>query len=128
MEAYCDFDHASCSITRKPVSGYFILFGGTPLSWKSKNQIIASFSYDEAEYRSMRRVCSKLAWLSRVLEDLQVKNLTPIPLKSDNLATVYIAKNHVFHEKTKHFELNCHYVRQKRQDGLIMLSHVTTSN
>lgn len=75
----------------------------------------------------MRRVCTELAWLSRLLTDFDVKDITPIPLKCDNMAAIYIASNPVFHERTKQIELDCHFVREKLQEGLISLSHVHTS-
>lgn len=69
-----------------------------------------SLSLAEAEYRSMRRVYVELAWLSRLLHVFDVTTITPIPLKRDNLIALYIASNPVFDERTKHVELNCHFV------------------
>ena len=76
----------------------------------------------------MRRVCSELAWLSRLLQELNVPNIILIPLKCDNQAAIYIAKNPIFHERTKHIELDCPFVREKLQGGLITLSHVSSAN
>ena len=70
-------------------------------------------------------VC-KLAWLSRLFHELGIENITPIPVKYDSQAAIYIAKNPVFHERTKHIELDCHVVREKLLAGLISLHHVST--
>ena len=75
----------------------------------------------------MRAVTAELAWLTRLLSEFQVPFVLPVPLKSDSLAAIYIAKNLVFHERTKHIELDCHFVWEKLQDGLISLSHVRTT-
>ncbi|KAL4557132.1 hypothetical protein LXL04_035303 [Taraxacum kok-saghyz] len=56
--------------------------------------------------RVMRRICAELAWISRVFDELQVPKITPVPLKCDNQAAIYIAKNPVFHERTKHIEID----------------------
>jgi len=103
-----------------------VFFGNTLLAWKSKKQATVSLSSAEAEYRSMRRVVAELAWLSRLLHELTITDLTPIPVKCDNQAAIYIAKNPVFHERTKHIELDCHFVRHKLMAGLIRLTHVPT--
>ena len=75
----------------------------------------------------MRRLVAELAWLSRLLHELTVEDITPIPLKCDNQAAIYIAKNPVYHDRTKHIELDCHFVRHKLLEGLISLTHVHTT-
>ena len=85
-----------------------------------------SLSSTEAKYRSLRRITTELAWLSRLLAELTVTSITPIPVKCDNLVAIYIAKNLVFHERTKHIELDCHFVHQKLMEGLLSLSFIPT--
>ena len=126
LTAYCDADWAACPHTRKSVSGYVIFLGDSIISWKSKKQHTVSLSSAEAEYRSLRRLTTEIAWLSRLLTDLDVSNITPIPVKCDNQAAIYIAKNPVYHERTKHIELDCHLVREKLCSGLLNLSYLPT--
>ncbi|CAH1446678.1 unnamed protein product [Lactuca virosa] len=66
LHAYCDSDWASCPQSRTSVSGFAILLGDSPITWKSKKQITVSLSSTKAEYRSMRRVTAELAWLTRL--------------------------------------------------------------
>jgi len=126
--AYCDADWATCSHNCKSVSGFVIFLGNTLISRKSNKQVIVSLSSAEAEYRSLRCLTAGLAWLSRLLSELTLISITPIPVKCDNLAAIYIAKNPVFHERTKHIELDCHFVRQKLMKGLVSLSHIPTNH
>jgi len=123
---YCDADWAAYPHSRKSVSDFVVFLGDTLLSWKSKKQTTISLSSAEAEYRSIRRLVAELSWLSRLLHELTLDSLTPIPIKCDNLAAIYIARNPVFHERTKHIEVDCHFIRHKLIEGVITLTHVPT--
>lgn len=72
----------------------------------------------------MRRVVAEVTWLVRLLDDLSVPPSLPVALHSDSQAAIHIARNPVFHERTKHVELDCHFVRQQFLDGIISLSYI----
>ena len=67
-----------------------------------------------------------LAWLSRLLHELAMEDITPIPRKCDSQTSIYFARNPVFHVRTKHIKLDCHFVREKLLAGFISLSCVHT--
>ncbi|RVW14960.1 Retrovirus-related Pol polyprotein from transposon RE1 [Vitis vinifera] len=80
----------------------------------------------EAEYRAMANTCLELTWLRYILKDLKVELDKPAPLFCDNQAALYIAANPVFHEHTKHIEIDGHIVREKLQAGVIRPCYVST--
>ncbi|XP_019237846.1 PREDICTED: uncharacterized protein LOC109217992 [Nicotiana attenuata] len=86
------------------------------------------FSSAEAEYRALSKVVAELTWLTRLLPRLSVHVSYPVSVYCDNQAAIHIARNPVFHERTKHIEVDCHFIIKKLADGLIQLFHVSTSN
>ena len=95
------------------------------VAWKSKKQTTVSCSSAEAEYRALAFLANEVTWIRSVLLDFAV---TPSPalVFCDNQAAIYIATNPSFHERTKHIEIDLHFVREKVAAGALRLAHVRT--
>ena len=119
LTSYCDSDWASCAITRRSVSGYAVFYGQSLVSWQSKKQTVVSRSSTEAEYRALADCTCELSWLKCLLQDLHVQVPTPTLVMCDNASTIALASNPIHHARSKHIEIDCHFVRDKVKQGQI---------
>ena len=118
IEGYSDSDWAGNALDRRSTTGYCTFVGGNLVTWKSKKKSVVARSSAEAEYRAMASIACELIWLKALLQDLGIKHSSPIPLHCDNQAAMHIAANPVFHERTKHIEVDCHFIRNQVQSKL----------
>ncbi|KAL0641316.1 hypothetical protein Bca4012_103701 [Brassica carinata] len=117
---YCDADWAGDRTDRRSTTGYCTFIGGNLVTWKSKKQKVVSCSSAEAEYRAMLKLTNELVWIKGILKHLEIDQATPMTMHCDNQAAIHIASNSVFHERTKHIEVDCHKVRQMIILGVIL--------
>ena len=76
----------------------------------------------------MSSAASEVAWLVRLLEEWGITNMKPVMLHCDNQYALHIAKNPVFHGRTKHIAIDCHFTRGKVLEGLIQFTYHPTSS
>ena len=127
LTTYGDADWGNCLDIRKSTSGYCVFLGESLISWKSKKQPTVARSSAEVEYRVMANVTSEVEWLIKLLQDFGVSPGS-VKLLCDNQAAQHIASNPTFHERTKHIEIDCHFVRERVQSELLKLIHVKSQH
>ena len=111
FSAFSDADWAGDPTDHKSTTGQLVFHGSSPISWSSKKQPTVSRSSTEAEYRALASTAAELAWLRTLFRELRVF-LPHIPiLWCDNVFAIALASNPVFHSRTKHIEVDYHYVR-----------------
>jgi hypothetical protein len=126
LVAYSDADWAGCSDTRRSITGWCMFLGNSLVSWKSKKQDQVSKSSTESEYRAMSSTCSEIIWLRGLLGELRFSQVEPTSLHANNTSAIQIAANPVFHEHTKHIEVDCHSIREAYDACVISLPHIST--
>ncbi|CAL1401524.1 unnamed protein product [Linum trigynum] len=127
LTEYSDSDWASCPDTRRSITGYCTMLGSSLITWKTKKQTTVSRSSSEAEYRALAHLVCEVEWLKRLLTELTVEVPLPITVYCDNRSAIHIAENPIFHERTKHIEIDIHVTRERIKTGLIVLKYINTA-
>lgn len=123
---YSDADWAGDATDRRSTTGYCFFLGSSLISWRSKKQTLTARSSTEAEYRALANTSQELVWLRWLISNMGVDHLSPTILWCDNRSAIQIAHNDVFHERTKHIEIDCHFVRQHVLLNIVRLQSIST--
>lgn len=124
LEVYTDADWAGSPIDRRSMSGYCSYLWGNLVTWRSKKQQVVARSSAEAELRALAQGVCEGIWLRRLMRELRVKYSGSINMMCDSQSAIAIAKNPVHHDRTKHIEIDKHFINEKIEDKTITLSYV----
>ena len=123
---YCDSDLAGNVDTNKSTTGTMFFLGDCLVSWQSLKQKVVVLSSCEAEYITTTTIATHALWLSRMLAELLGRKVDVVELKVDSKSALTLAKNPVFHERSKHIRIKYHFIRDCLEDGCIKASHIAT--
>ncbi|GKA84353.1 ribonuclease H-like domain-containing protein [Tanacetum coccineum] len=110
--------------TDPSTSGYCVFLGDNLLSWSAKRQVTLSRSSAEAKYRGVAYVVAETAWIWNLLLELHTPLSTVTLVYYDNVSVVYLSTNPVQHQRTKHIEIDIHFVREYVASGQVRVLHV----
>lgn len=124
IEVYTDSDWAGSLSDRRSTTGYCTFVWGNMVTWRSKKQSVVARSSAEAEFRAMAHGICEGIWLKRMLNEIRIPTYYTMRIFCDNKAAISIAKNPVHHDRTKHVEIDKHFIKEKIDHKMISVNHV----
>jgi hypothetical protein len=130
LVVYTDADWVGCSDTRHSTSGYSVFLRDNLVSWSAKRQTVVSRSSTEAEYRTIAIAngVAEATWLRQLLHELQSPSSRCTIVYYDNISAVYLSTNPVQHQRTKHVEIDLHFVRERVAISQVRVLHISRTS
>jgi hypothetical protein len=128
VNAYSDADWAGCLDDRQSTSGFAVFLGSNLISWSARKQPTVSRSSTEAEYKTIANAVAEVMWIQILLTKIGIQSSAQAKLWYDNLGAKYLASNPVLHGRTKHIEVDYHFVRERVAKKLLQIEFVPTGD
>jgi histone deacetylase 1/2 len=128
VSAFSDVDWAGCVDDRRSTGGFAVFLGTNLISWSARKQPTVSRSSTEAEYKALVDATAEMMWVQKLLQELGVSHSSVARLWCDNLGAKYLSANPVFHARTKHIEIDFHFVRERVAQKLLDVRFISTND
>ena len=128
LVGYIDSDWAGNIDDRKSTTGFVFFMGDTTFTWLSKKQLIITLSTCEAEYVAGTACICHAIWLRNMLKELSMSQINPTEICVDNKSAIALAKNPVFHDRSKHIDTRYHFIRECATSKQVQLKYVRSQD
>lgn len=128
VTGFVDADWANCQIDRRSYTGFAFVFNNAAICWESKKQRTVALSSTEAEYMALTEATKESMYLGKFFLELGLQELSKISIKIDNQSALMLARNAVFHARSKHIDIRYHFVREVLKDKNIDIERVSTED
>ncbi|CAN1283134.1 Retrovirus-related Pol polyprotein from transposon RE2 [Linum perenne] len=128
LSVFTDADWAGDTVDRRSTSAYVTYLGPNIISWSSRKQRTVSRSSTEAEYRALATASSEILWLTSLLHEIGFPTQQPPTVWCDNIGATYLSRNPVFHSRSKHLEIDFHFVRERVASKHLHVAYISTKD
>ena len=127
LNGFSDADYANCLDDRRPMTGYAIYLGGNLIARYACKQKVVARSSAESEYKSLALATTEVMWLQSLFTELGLPKLAAtLVIWCDIVEANSLASNPVFHARTKHIEVDVHFIREKVEAKQLEVRFVPT--